>query len=163
MFIQVSLSFGVANYFQYATFISARAFLAGHLTKGDQKSAAVNVLSRMIGAGTTQRFGSVAQGEGGGGDGPAGSFVGASTRVRGPKDREVRTTAWEQGVTYAFKVKMYLMPMLPGLSSGDRSKVLLESQSWLGREPTEEECEAVLRDRKAKSGIKHTVIYDNGC
>ncbi len=163
MFVQCALSFAVANYTQYATFMAARALQSAAATLSDQKAAATDVLTKMlVGTGGAGRFGSIATAEGGAGDVP-GASIGPSPNVHVAPTADARDTSWEQGVTYAFKVKMYLAPLIPGVNQGADSKVLLESQSWMGREPTETECETVIGTRKIKSEQKHVFIYDNGC
>lgn len=156
MIVQVSLTFGVANYIQYATFMASRAFLAGYEDISEQKAAANEYLRVMVG---NDRFKGIASPDGGGGEVP-GSSVGPSTRVSYAPNSDARTTTWEQGVTYSFKAKLYLAPMIPGVNRGDDSKVKLESQSWLGREPTTRDCEKTL---SARRGAAKTVLYDNGC
>lgn len=161
MYVQVALGLGVANYFHYATFMASRAYLSGAATEADQRKAAEATLERMVRGNGKDRFGGVAKGSG---DGEIpGSFVGASPRVR-LANTEARNTAWEQGVTYKFKVKMYLLPMVPGAKRGRANEVELESQSWLGRDPSEEECLNSLVRRKTISGVGGgDFIYDNGC
>ncbi|MBI3543152.1 MAG: hypothetical protein HY075_07755 [Deltaproteobacteria bacterium] len=160
MFVQVSLSFGVANFIQYATFISARAFLSGAKNKGDQEKAASDYLAATVGGSSGGRFKSIAQPEGGSSE-VDGAFIGSTSRAKPAPSEDARTSMWEQGVTYSFKVRLYMAPLIPGVGKGD-NKVLLESQSWLGRDPTEEECEAVLQKR-AKLGGARQALFDNGC
>lgn len=162
MVVQLSLGFAVANYIQYVTYMASRAFLAGYLDPADQRAAANSYLTRMLqGQGGSDRFGTIAKGEGGSGD-ITGVTVGSSSRVS-IAGNTARDTAWEQGVTYAFRIKMYLAPLIPGVHSGNDSTVLLESQSWLGREPTEKDCETVLSSRRQKSQVNNQMLYDNGC
>lgn len=162
MFVQVSLSMAVANFIQYATFMSARAFQAGYPTLSEQKEAAASVITKMLKPGGKDRFPAIAKGEGGGDI--EGASIGPSARAHLAPAEDARDTSWEQGVTYTFKVKMYLAPMVPGVNQGADSHVTLESQSLLGREPTEEECVKGLADRQKKSSIKsHQFIFDNGC
>lgn len=167
MFVQVGLSFAVANYVQYATFMSARALLAGHRTLADQKMAAQTYLTKMLGA-DGRRFGSIAQpDESGSGDFP-GATIGPASRVKlaSPNDSSgaPRDSAWEQGVSFRFKTKLYMAPMVPGVGRGEGSKVTLESQSWLGRDPSEQECvqqmSSRLKDRFQNSNVAR---FDNGC
>ena len=163
MFVQVSLGFAVANYIQYATFMAARAFQSGYADIAAQKDAASSVLTATVGGGKTGRFGSIATaGDGGTGDIP-GATIGPASRSHLAPSGDARDSSWEQGVTYSFKVKMYLAPLIPGINSGEDSKVTLESQSYLGRETTEKECEAFLGTRQKNAGVTHVFIYDNGC
>lgn len=167
MYTQVALSLAVGNYYQYATFMAARAYHSAYLNPGDQLAAANTVLTAMIKPGAKERFSGIATGVAGAASAgnPAeidGGSIGGTRATLAP-DKNARNTAWEQGVAYAFKVKMYMAPLLPGISTGEDSKLTLESQTWLGREPTQVECEAVLFDRQSKSNIKVVPIYDNGC
>jgi len=150
MFVQVSLSLGVANYFQYATYMAARALLPSRTTMQDQIRAARETLESLVMVEGRDRFPSIARAEGEGE--PPGSTVGPSPRVRlGAEDS--RYFAWEQGVSYKFAVKMYMLPILR--RSRSNNKVILESESVLGREPSEAEC---LQQMAAKRAL-----YDNGC
>lgn len=162
MFVQLALGFAVANFYQYATFMAARAYLAGWLSPGDQKAAATRYLSAMVAPDGRERFGSIAKGVGGGDGELQGATIGASSRVH-KADAQARSTGWEEGVTYAFRIKMHMAPLLPGIDTGPNSTVLLESQSWLGREPTEKDCEDTLFQRRKTSGVGNVVLYDNGC
>lgn len=154
MFVQVALTFGVANYIQYVTFMASRAYLAGYEDELAQKEAATQYLETMVG---NNRFKSMIEPQGEGADFP-GANIGRSRDARFAPSEDARTTSWEQGVTFSFKAKLYLTPLIPGVNRGDDAKVLLESQSWLGREPTARECEQTLGTR-----AKATVLYDNGC
>lgn len=163
MFVQVCLSFAVANYFQYATFMASRAFLSGYANLAAQKAAAADYLNRMVKNGGQDRFSSIATGTGGDSD-ITGAFIGATTRVQPAGSADARATDWEQGVTYTFKVKLYLAPLISGVGTGASSTVTLESQSWMGREPNQDDCEATLQLRQKASGVtQQNFVYDNGC
>lgn len=163
MFVQVAMGFAVANYFQYATFMAARAYLSGQTREPLQKQAGEAVLEAMVKRNGSDRFRSVAQGVGDGNI--AGGFVGArNERVR-LGVRESRNTAWEQGASYKFKMRMYMMPLIKGAKRGEAAKLELQSESWLGRDPTEEECIQQLLSKKAEKFPTQNGdwLYDNGC
>ncbi len=160
MFVQIALSFGVANYIQYATFMASRAFLAGHQDLRTQKGAAQGVVERMLKNGGRDRFAGIIKASGEGD--PTGTFIGPTGRVKLAVDG-ARQTAWEQGVTYKFKMKFYMLPILRA-ASNKPPDLELESQSYLGREPTEDECIRYLE--QVGPGLKQVrgiFLYDNGC
>lgn len=150
MTVQVGLGFGVANYIHYATFMAARALLTGYESEEKQKEKARSVLSKMLKKGDGKdRFDPIAKGTGNGS--PAGfELVGSTGRSKGGNPRD---SAWEQGVVYKFNAKLYMLPIAPGAKRGQKNAVELESETWLGRDPTIEECKKQLGDR----------LVDNGC
>ena len=162
MFVRLAMSFAVANYYQYVTYFAARAFLSGHPTTDARKQAALTVAEKMLKPGGKERFAAMGQGTGDGD--PPGLFIGKSPNVVSREDQKARDNNWEQGVTYKFKVKMYMLPMVAGAKRGKANEVQLESQSWLGAEPTEQECRQVLEKKAKDSGVKSAVaLFDNGC
>src|SRR5690606_25137860 len=76
-FVQVSLMFAWGNYIHYATYMSARAYLAAGPNLEDQQTRARNVIVRMVKKGPAQpgadRLPFVAQGIDGGN--PTGLFL----------------------------------------------------------------------------------------
>ncbi|MEW6058284.1 MAG: hypothetical protein AB1540_16910 [Bdellovibrionota bacterium] len=166
MYVQVSLGLGVANYIQYATFMSARSLLSGHRTVRDQKTAAQSVIEATLKRQNSDRFASIARavGEGDAAGAEISTALDAGSRAR-LRDQSSRRTAWEQGVSYKFNIRLYMMPLLPGAKRGAANLVQLESESWLGRDPTEEECIQTLSDRKSRSGVNTDgpFYFDNGC
>ncbi|MBI2605486.1 MAG: pilus assembly protein [Deltaproteobacteria bacterium] len=153
MFVQVSLGFGVANYIHYATFMTARAYLSSRQTEGDQHRAAQDVADRMLKQGEQARFRNIIKSATDGGG--AGNVSIGGPRLVAAGSGEARDRNWEQGVTYAFKAKLYMMPVIRSNNPRHGNSITLESQSWLGREPSEEDCGAQMQK---KSGL-----VDNGC
>jgi hypothetical protein len=161
MVVQVFIGFGVANYFQYATFMAARALLPGRGNPQAQISTAKSVLSYMVKRGEVDRFPSFAKGSGGGT--PEGFItVGASPRVSLGADKS-RDNSWEQGAAYRFKLKLYMMPMVRGAKSGSKNALEIQSETWLGRDPSENECRDQLARRKQGIGSQREWSIDNGC
>ena len=163
MYFQVAISFGVANYFQYVTFMASRALLSGAKDEVTQIKAGTAIFEKMLQNGGKEIFKGIAKGIGEG-DLP-GAFVGRSSRVA-LKGGDARDKGWEQGATYKFAMKMYLIPMVAGAKKGKANQIILQSESWLGREPSEEECLSTLEYRKnSKSKLEKgsSFIYDNGC
>lgn len=156
MYVQVALSFSVANYFQYIAFMASRAYLSAHVDEVEQKKMAMSLLEVTLQNGGRDRFSSIARGVG---DGDiAGVFVGRSNRVELGASSS-RNTAWEQGVKYTFKMRMYMLPMVKGAKRGEDANLELTTESWLGRDPTEEECLNTLQRRLPNGGA----LFDNGC
>jgi hypothetical protein len=148
-YIQLSFIFAFGNFTHYATFMSARAFLSAGPDIQDQMERAQAVIKRTVKTGSGDRFPSIAKGSGGGD--PEG-FETISTR--GDRD-----SSWMNGVRYTFKSRLFLLPMGKdgGAKGGKKSvnEVTLTSESWLGREPTHDEC-------KTEMG-KYPGYWDNGC
>jgi Flp pilus assembly protein TadG len=161
MYVQIALSFSVANYIQYATFMAARAFLSAHPSEGEQKRAAASVLDAMLRPGGSEVFGSIAKPSEGTGDIP-GATIGATSRVE-LRATNSRRKAWEQGVQYKFKTKLYMVPLIRPKPSKDGSGLELISETYLGREPTADECVKYLKKRQTDLGIQKPLIFDNGC
>lgn len=153
-YFRLTLVFGYGSFVHYATFMSARSYLASGPTIQDQTDRARQTFSELIesGNGGGERYKVIARGDANVGD-PAGLEIGKSPQfIPG-----IRPKSWAQGVRYTFKSRIFVIP-LSGLKSRDRLKdpmLKLTSESWLGREPAESEC----RDFMEKNGF----IYDNGC
>lgn len=153
-FFQLSMVFSFGNYVHYATFMSARAYLASSADRGDQRSRARDVIVQMLkksaGQAGVDKFPSIGRGVGGGDPGgfqvdPPASYV--------PDNQDF---SWMQGVRYTFKSKLFLLPLSgAGKTSDSVNSITLTSESWLGRERAEDECRA---DMGAQEWI-----FDNGC
>jgi hypothetical protein len=152
-FIQLALMLSWGNFVQYATFMSARAYLSGGVNRGDQEERAQDVLRRMVKRGnlsTDDRFPAIARGYQGDDAIVKGASIGA-----GPGFSETAyALSWMQGVRYTFRSRLFVLPV--GKASDVASgQVTLTSESWLGREPTYQECKSVM-DRLMGQ-------IDNGC
>ncbi len=155
-YVQLSLVFAYGNFVHYATFMSARAYLASGPTKADQAGRARDVIVKMLqrssGEAGTGRFPSLGKGFGPGN--PPGFQVDDPPQY----DPVNRDFSWMQGVRYTFRSRLFAVPL--GRSSGTGgggsvNVVTLTSESWLGREPSYEECAEEMSERKG--------IFDNGC
>ena len=148
-FLQLTLVFAWGSYVQYATFMAARAYLAAGESPVEQEDRATAVIVRMLKGGPqaagVDRLPFIARGVGGG------QVSGMSIAPPGEFQDGVRDLSWLQGVRYRFESRLFLLP-LAGRSEGGVNSVTLESESWLGREPSSLECQL------------ETVGYtDNGC
>ncbi len=149
-YIQFAVSQAIANYIQYATFMSARAYQSASVQQSDQKSRAERVAGRMLGRGRS-RFGSFVRSQGGEGEIP-----GLELDPGEGYSRTNFATSWLEGVRYAFQIKVSFPPLSNGRSG---SSIPLKSESWLGREASFQEC---LRDMEEIFGSPDYLI-DNGC
>lgn len=155
---------GYANVVQYATFMSARAYQSGAATRDDQVAAAENVIVSLLkkGAGqrNTERF-SIARAENGGS--PKGATVGPAANFVATDD----DFSWLQGVRYSFRGQLFVNlfgsrpTQASAASGGSPGEVKLTSESWLGREPTDEECGRELASRSSNGNKPEEP--DNGC
>jgi len=152
-FVHLSMFFAFGNLVHYATFMSARALQAASESRDDQleraKEVAVRLLKRSAGQSGTDKYPFIAKGEGG--SEIPGLIVGEGPQFQ-PKNRDL---SWQEGVRYRFRTQIVPVPLGAGKN---RDNILtLTSESWLGREPSTEECELELG--KKLGGV----IFDNGC
>jgi hypothetical protein len=142
-------------FFHYATFMSARAYLSAGPDQSDQMNRAKLVIEKTLKQSeilaNRDRFPGIAQGVGGSGD-PAGFDAGPPAEFVAGQ----RSSSWMQGVRYTFKSRLFLIPMGGSSANGGSANSLtLTSESWLGRETDEDECQTQMG--------KVQGIYDNGC
>jgi hypothetical protein len=165
-YFQLGLLMGLGNYIHYATYMSARTYLSAGSDQVDQAARASAVLNQMLSKpnSTQERFPSIARGVmidgcqnpvGGGGGGCIGT---GENNYDGKGERDL---SWMQGVRYKFRGRLFIIP-LAGLSAQsqqgftqDTNSLVLTSESWLGREPTINECAGDMGNLKG--------IFDNGC
>ncbi len=164
-YTRIGFLLGYANLVQYATFMAARAYQAGGIDQAAQEEAAsntiVDLLKRSRGLRGEERF-KIARPVGGGS--PSGARI-------GPGDNFVATDegfSWEQGVRYSFEGQL-LVNLFGSKATSESAadgaspgKLRLTSESWLGREVTEEECLTELRSRQGPRG-QRVEGPDNGC
>ncbi len=159
-FLQLSLVFAVGNYVHYATFMAARAYLSSGSSDTDQVTRAENVIRAMLkksAGNSTDRFPSIAIGTGGDTVGGInGLLVGPGAQWAPP----TRDSSWMQGVRYTFRSRLFMIPLggtpsTNGSSSSSVNSVTLTSESWLGHEPSYQDCQAYMGSVKG--------IFDNGC
>ena len=104
-YFQLSMFFAFASYVHYATFMSARAYLAASQSEEDQKSRAREVivlrLKKSSGQAGVDKFPLIAKGVGGGD--PGGFVVGQHSRYQDG----YRGLSWLEGVRYTFQGKIF--------------------------------------------------------
>ena len=168
MFVQLALGMGVANYVQYATFLASRAYMAGARSQEAQTNAAVTTLDRMLYKGGEDRFKSIIKAVETDGLTPLKGAMIGGPRITKSTVAETRLKNWEQGVTYKFKARLYMLPFIKVSDSPGGGYVELESQSWLGREPSFNECMDYMNKKTGPMGslrsqITGAFLIDNGC
>lgn len=147
-FVQLSLVFGWSSYIQYATYLSARAYVSAGPDKSGQLERAEKVIRTMIRRGDVERAPFLARDV----SGPPKVGTGAGFV------ENAREFSWLEGVQYSFRSKIFLLPLgKKGLPASESNFLRLTSETWLSREPTEVEC---LKDM-AQGGKKR--LIDNGC
>lgn len=152
-FIQLSLVFAWGSYVHYATFMSARAYESGGVTEADQQERAASVIKSTLKKSNAEgqdRLPFIAKGVGGG------DLTGASIGAHDQFNGRERTLSWLEGVRYSFKSKLFLTPLGGASGGAARNSLTLTSESWLGRDPSFQECLDFVR------GQRHGEI-DNGC
>jgi hypothetical protein len=155
-FIQLALVLSWGNFVQYATFMSARAYLSGGVSRSDQTQRAKDVLTRMVKRGVVSnddRFPMIAKGYQGDDDTVKGSSIGGGPTF----DPGNYDLSWMQGVRYTFRSRLFVLPIgRPGATpDASKGQAILTSESWLGRDPTYQECWDKMRSLKWE--------IDNGC
>jgi len=156
-YFQLCFLFAYGNYVQYATFMSARAYMASGPDDKDQEERAKRVIIKMIKKSAKDpnidRWPGIAEGTGGGN--PKGVKIGKGSENEAA-GAETIDLSWQEGVRYTFKGKVFLLPL--GAEASD-NYLTLTSESWLGREPSEAECKQYMKDQFGGSDV----FFDNGC
>jgi hypothetical protein len=155
-FIQLALVLSWGSYVQYATFMAARAYESGGVSKADQIDRAQEVLVRMVKRGISSnadRFPMIAQGYEGEDPTVKGMSIGGGPTF----DPGNYDLSWMQGVRYTFRSRLFVLPIgRPGTPpDAKKGQAILTSESWLGRDPTYQECLESVHQLKGQ--------IDNGC
>ncbi len=141
VFLRFSLSLGYGSYVHHAVFMAARAYFAGSVSQRDQQTRGRAVLESYLGE-EGSRLSTL------GAPVPEKMKVGAAENFSAT-DGDLM---YLQGATFGFKFRMFYQPLIP-LGSLPNPQLDLVSETWLGREPTTQEC-------TSKMGAW---LYDNGC
>jgi Flp pilus assembly protein TadG len=154
--VKSALNLAQGHYVHYATFMAARAYMAGNTDQAAQKSAADRTLAAYLGEEGT-RYGIHPDTDADGNGAVASSNVGTGDVFNAGNP----ATRWQEGVTFAFKQRMYVLPLISAVSSrGNAGQVKLTSESWLGREVSSKECMDFMTG--SHDGGHHWLV-DNGC
>jgi hypothetical protein len=191
MFVQIAWGIAYGHYAQYATYMASRAYLAATFTQAEQAERAGKVLKDMLKNGGGQdRMPFIAKARGGderdaqGAEPVDGAMVGTHPEAVG-KDMS-RIYSWAEGVQYNFGVNVFLLPLSSAIKnegmgetikggSGDqetkgvqwKGAIPFTSDSFLGREPTVDECYRWISRLSRSTGISRgdgaDFLEDNGC
>ncbi len=188
--VQVCWGLAFGHYTQYATFMAARAYMAGGTTRQDQTKAAESVLNSMLkttaGGDLIPFLARARKGDerdiSSGAETVEGAFIGTHPNAEGTMNR--RGYAWAEGVQYNFEVPLYLIPLASIVKEGEgeaieigsgsegvksvtwKGAIPFTSDSWLGREESNSEC---LQEMNRLGGMPwarqdgQPLIEDNGC
>lgn len=193
MFLFVQIAWGIAygHYVHYATFMASRAYLSAGIVKEAQTSAAGDVLSQMLKGGVGKDIlpfvGKAREGGDRDTQGPepvAGAMVG--THPEAQAREHSRAYSWAEGVQYNYELNLFLLPIASFMSKDGEGKTIqggpsdnptkgvtwkgkipMASDSFLGREPTTDECFQEMTLMSTRNGIGrqdgNDFIEDNGC
>lgn len=192
MFLFVQVSWGIAwgHYTHYATYMAARAYMAGGVTKGEQFEAAGAVLRQMLKAGGKDPFPFLSPSRGGGdrdttGSEPVnGAMVGTHPEAMGkvvdvPGSKGTRLYSWAEGVQYNYNMKLFLLPISKMVADNGKGKTIkpggkggggkgvewkgmipFTSDAFLGRERSVDECLADMTYLSTSTGITRSDNLD---
>ncbi|MGE4107015.1 MAG: hypothetical protein AB7F66_07340 [Bacteriovoracia bacterium] len=164
-FLQLALMFAAGNYVHYATFMAARAYLSATGSPSQQFENANAVLKQMLkkDGSTLDRWPGLVKGQNVGAGAREGveEVTGAEVGFgkQGVTDKKNRALSWQDGVRYTFRGRLIRIP----LGGTTASAIELTSESWLGREPSFDECDQFLDALRGADGDSVGAIFDNGC
>jgi len=153
-FIKIAATFVIGNFIHYATFMSARTYMASAISKDLQKKNAEAVLKKMV----QNRWKKIIKADSSTSGSVPGGYVGdGEIFVDDP------VNFWNQGASYSFTAKF---SMYPWNKNGTSVDLKLVSESWMPREQSDNEACGETRG-KVKSIIsaaspKAEVVWD-GC
>lgn len=193
IFVFVQLAWGIAygHYAHYITYMASRAYMSSGLTKQDQYDAAVDVLqSGLKTAGGKDLLPMVAKARTGderdvkGAEPVPGAALGTHSEALGKGTS--RKYSWAEGVQYNFGLRLFLLPLASVIAKDGMGNTInpgsatqaaksiewkgyipFASDSFLGREPTVDECFLEMTRISSSIGINRAdgadFIEDNGC
>ena len=140
-----------------ATFMSARALQAADKTQADQMEHARVYLTLYAKKNLDfpeDKIPQLAKGSGGGGGDVTGGTIGPGSKFVEAPNAEARRYSWMSGVKYDFDMPLMMLPLMKNL---EIDKLHFTSESWLGREVSDQECSSAMK------GFNGKALYDNGC
>jgi len=143
--INATMAFAVQQYMSYAAFMAARAFQASHLSPSDQKKAAEDVLSSYLfitpsdSSEEVFRFDAAAKGTARDVTWEVPDSAGGLPKYGQMPPKPGRRILIE------FKVPLFQLPFGPSIKALNLIWVPLSAVSYLGREPTVQECRKFFR------------------
>lgn len=191
MFVQMAWGIAYGHYVHYSTFMAARAYMASAGTQLDQYEAAVAVLKESLkNASGNDLIPFVAKARTGddrdvkGAEPVPGAALGFHSEAQGKGNS--RKYSWAEGVQYNYGLKLFLFPLAgaiakdgmgksintgtatePGKAVEWKGAIPFTSDSYLGREPSTDECFKEMTRISTSIGINRAdgldFIEDNGC
>jgi hypothetical protein len=164
-FFQITMIFSFGSYVHYATFMAARAYLSAGENQDDQVQRATYVitsmLKRSVGQSGADKFPKIGKGFGGDSGVP-----GLTLSPPSQFNKNDMAFSWMQGARYTFKSRLFLISLTgfgksaqQSVSNTSANIITLTSESWLGRETSQDECRSFM----AQTGNPSGAYYDNGC
>lgn len=188
-FLQLAWALAWGHYVHYATFMTARAYMSSNATQALQLENAAAVMRAMLKKSGTDEdlLGKIATAETGdsrdikGAEPVPGGFIGAHP-FAATSGLTTRYFSWAEGAQYNFKFKLFIIPFATWLKKdvgksikiGARGQEIsqnwtgdigLASDSFLGREQSDEECREYMRmlSQSYRRGDGADFLFDNGC
>jgi hypothetical protein len=149
--LRVSGTHTFGSYSQYATFMTARAYLSGGLDEDDRTTRTINAFESYLGGDVHLSYGQPRTVGGGAGGLPTGLEIIKPNDLPGSPESPL----WGYGVRYNFRAKLF-----PNFMGKYLSEIFeMEAESFLGKEPSKEECESDM----VQLGGNTEYHWDNGC
>jgi Flp pilus assembly protein TadG len=191
VFVQLAWAIAYGHYAHYITYMAARAYYAGGVSKQEQTAGAVSVLRVALKQSNGQdllpfiaKARKADERDIKGSEPIEGAFVGMHPEALG-KDNS-RAFSWAEGVQYNFSVNLFLLPLAKWVtdegkgrnikagSTTDPTKAVewkgaipFTSDAFLGREPSVDECFREMTRLSRGTGIQRAdgaeFLEDNGC
>lgn len=191
LFVQIAWAIAYGHYAHYATFMAARAYFSGGVTKQDQIDGAVSVLNAMLKTSSGQDIlpfiAKARRGDERDTTGPEpvpGAFVGMHPEAEGKELS--RAYSWAEGVQYNFGVNLFLLPLAGWIKKEGQGRniqagtaleptkaiewngaIPFTTDAFLGREATVDECFREISRLSSNTGINRgdgqEFLEDNGC
>ncbi|MGZ3692762.1 MAG: TadE/TadG family type IV pilus assembly protein [Bdellovibrionota bacterium] len=192
LFVQIAWGIAYGHFAHYATFMAARAYLSAGIVRQDQEKRAGQVLGAMLKttSGGKDILPMVAKARGGGDRDAKGAepVIGAmvGTHPEALARPHNRAYSWAEGVQYNYDLNLFLLPIAGFMKNDGEGKTIsggtpenptkgvewkgripMASDSFLGREPSTDECFQEMTNFPTRGGIAredgNSFIEDNGC
>jgi hypothetical protein len=143
-FLSISLLLVVSDYVEYATFMAARTYKAGASREAKQRENAQLVFDSYFS-----------------------KIQGIARRPNLEFIRTEQDNVRTEGILSSYDIDLFYLPPVFVGSTGVPSRIRLNSESHLGRDPSFEECRAFFESFGSRNGIASEALIemmeDNGC
>ncbi len=191
LFVQIAWGIAYGHYTHYATFMASRAYLSAGIVKEAQTDAAASVLTTMLKGGVGKdilpmiaKARSGADRDATGPEPVTGAMVGTHPEARARPNN--RPYSWGEGVQYNYDLNLFILPIAGFMKQDGMGQTIkggptdnptkgvewkgvipMTSDSFLGREPSTDECFQEMTLLPTRGGIGrgdgNDFIEDNGC